>query len=349
MVGLGILRESPERCYAIRTRNLRLLLGNDEEIARRLADACERTAPPVFDPPQFRNTLDDQTPSSLAAAQEKRLFSGRNTVGLIFGTRLGGLDRVSESIRKAAERPDGSLLFSGDLIQPTALLTTLRRVSRGRRAGTEVVLVDMGDTWDAEAVNNALSFVERQEGRTRVVRPIFVCGPRAAWSRLPDVSVVPDQALMREVWLGPCARDFTRRWLARQESAAYASLATPAQSADLPWPVTLASAVKHQELESIEDVIAASLDDKRDGDNVSDILISEEVMMAFRLLAELAGDALTADELSAFVEAEGASMSPDEVLRFFAWGDRLGVLCGGEGGYRLDATYAAGLARVFGG
>ena len=224
MVGLGILRESSDRRYAIRTRNLRMLLGNDEEIARRLTDACQRAAPPVFDPPQFRSTLDDQSPSSLSADQEKRLFSGRNIVGLVFGTRLGGIDRVCESIRKAAERPDGSLLFSGDLIQPAVLPAALRRVSRSRRPGTEVVLVDMRDAWDGEAVSRALSSVEGQEGQTRVVRPVFLCGPPVAWSRLLDEPPAPNRATLREVWLGPCARDFTRMWLTARESRAYASL-----------------------------------------------------------------------------------------------------------------------------
>ena len=147
MVGLGILRESSSRTYAIRTRNLRMLLGNDEEIARRLADACQREAPPVFDPSQFRNTLEDQTPSSLSAEQERRLFSGRKGVGLVFGTRMAGVDRVPESIQKASERPGGTLLYEGDWTQPAALPATLRRISRRRRPGTEVVLVDMRETW----------------------------------------------------------------------------------------------------------------------------------------------------------------------------------------------------------
>ena len=108
MVGLGILRESSDKQYAIRTRNLRMLLGNDEEIERRFTDAKSRMAPPIFDPAQFRNTLGDETPSSLSADQENRLLSGRRAVGLVFGTRLGGLDRMRDSIEHAAKRRDGS-------------------------------------------------------------------------------------------------------------------------------------------------------------------------------------------------------------------------------------------------
>ena len=346
MVGLGVLRESSDQ-YAIRTRNLRMLLGNDEEIERRLADARARRAPPLFEPPQFRYTLDDETPSSLSAHQEKRLFSDRNTVGLVFGTRLGGLDRVCESIQKAAEGPNGSLLFSGDLIEPDALRATLRQVSRSRRPGTEVVLVDMREAWVQEAFDHALSSVENQEGQTRIVRPVFLCGPSVAWNRLFDESRMANGTALRDVWLGPCARDFTRTWLTARESRAYASLESTDDPVDLPWPVTVAAAVKYNRLESIDKVVEASLKDGS-GHDVSDILISEDAIIAFRLMSELAGDPLTADQLSEFAREEGASMSPDDALRFFAWADRLGVLCRTGESCRLDSTYAMGLARALG-
>lgn len=112
MIGLGILRESANKEYAIRTRNLRTLLGNDDEIERRFDDSKKRQAPPTFDPAQFRSNLKDGMPSSLTADQGHRFFSGRNrkVVGLVFGTRLAGLDRVGEALeqaaREAAKRKD---------------------------------------------------------------------------------------------------------------------------------------------------------------------------------------------------------------------------------------------------
>ena len=347
MVGLGILRESSDR-FAIRTRNLRMLLGNDEEIERRLSDASRRRAPPVFDPPEFRYTLDDETPSSLSADQEKRLFSRRHTVGLVFGTRLAGLDRVCESIRKAAERPDGSLLFSGDLTAPAELPNTLRQVSRRRRPGTEVVLVDMRETWDEQAFGLALSSVEGQEGQTRVVRPIFLCGPSVAWGRLSELRAVGGSAV-REVWLGPCARDFTRIWLTVRESRAKASFESHGNSVDLPWPSTVGAAVKKKQLESIEQVVKACLEDDSNDLDVSDILMSEDARIVFRILSDLGGDRVTADDLAGFVQDEGANISVEDILRLCSWADRLGVLLRTGKSYRLDTTYAMGLARALGG
>ena len=90
MAGLGILREASDKHYAIRTRNLRMLLGNDDEIERRFVDAKSKRPPAIFDPAQFRSTLSDETPSSLTADQERRLLSGRRVVGLVLGTHLAG-------------------------------------------------------------------------------------------------------------------------------------------------------------------------------------------------------------------------------------------------------------------
>lgn len=345
MVGLGILRESTER-YAIRTRNLRMLLGNDEAIERRLSDASRRRAPPIFDPPEFRDSLDDGAPSSLTAGQETRLLSHRHKVGLVFGTALAGLDRVCESIRKAAERPDASVLFSGDLTQPGDLSNALRQAARSRRPGTEIVLVDMRDTWDDTAFSLAVTSVEGQEGQTRSVRPVFLCGPSVARRRLLAAPATLDGASAAEVWLSPCARDFTRIWLTGRESRARDSFESQDSTVDLPWPATVAAAAANTELKSMEEVVEFCLDDDQIG--LSDILVSDEARIAFGVLCALTGDPVTADELAEFVQEEGADMSPEDALAFLSWGDRLGVLCRTAESYRLDSTYAMALARVLG-
>ena len=347
MVGLGILRESTER-YAIRTRNLRMLLGNDEAIERRLSDASRRRAPPIFDPPEFRDSLVDGAPSSLTAGQETRLLSHRYKVGLVYGTALAGLDRVCESIRKAAERPDASVLFSGDLTQPGDLSSALRQAARSRRPGTEIVLVDMRDAWDDTALSLAVTSVEGQEGQTRSVRPVFLCGPSVARHRLLAAPAGLDGASAAEVWLGPCARDFTRIWLTGRESHARDSYESQDSTADLPWPATVAAAAANKQLSSMEEVVEFCLDDDRIGLSFSDILVSDEARTAFSILCELTGDPVTPDELSEFVQEEGADMSPEDALAFLSWGDRLGVLCRTGESYRLDSTYAMGLARVLG-
>lgn len=58
-------------------------------------------------------------------------------------------------------------------------------------------------------------------------------------------------------------------------------------------------------------------------------------------------DPMTPDLLSDLSESEEKSVSPEEVIEFFNWASRLGVVCRDENGYRLDSTYAEGLGRVF--
>ena len=347
MVGLGILRESSDKQYAIRTRNLRMLLGDDTEIERRFADAKSRMAPPIFDPAQFRNTLSDETPSSLSAAQEIRLLSGRRAVGLVVGTRLAGLDRVRDSIERAAKRPDGSPYV--EEVVPAALRSTLRRVSRTRKPGIHVILVDMRGAWDQAVFDDALAFVEEHDGQSRIIRPVFLCGPAEAWIRLGDPQARQFGVDFREIWLGPCARDFTRAWLTDRESPAYASMENPKQPVDLPWPATAAMAARNKQLASLDESVDAALNDDGDKYHVSDVLISEDTKIALRLLSTFSDTPMTADVLSDLAKDEGASMSPEEILDFFGWADRLGVVCRDGHGYRLDSTYAAGLGRIFGG
>ena len=166
MVGLGILREAADKEYAIRTRNLRMLLGNDDEIERRFTDAKNRKAPPIFDPAQFRSKLSDDTPSSLTTHQQNRLLSGRYAVGLVFGTHLAGLDRVGESLKRAAAKWDESL-FIEELALPGALRSALRRALRSRK-GTHVVLVDMRSELDLKVLERMLAFVGKHQRQNRM-------------------------------------------------------------------------------------------------------------------------------------------------------------------------------------
>ena len=346
MVGLGILRESSDKKYAIRTRNLRILLGNDEEIDRRFEDAKSRMAPPIFDPAQYRNTLEDGTPSSLSADQENRLLSGGKAVALVFGTRLAGIDRVYDSIQRAAQRWDGSLFVESVMLSEAR--SELDRVLRSRKPGVHVILVDMRGAWDPATLDYAFKFVGEHVGRNGIVRPVFLCGPQEAWQRLNEAPPAQKGVECREVWLGPCARDFIRTWLTERESRAYASLESAEPSVDLPWPCIAGTAGRNKQLGSIDEAIRATLEDDEDNRCVSDILISPHSDVALRLLATFSDASMSADVLSDLACDEGATISPDDVMEILDWADRLGVVCIDKHDYRLDSTYAAGLGRNFG-
>ena len=357
MVGLGILREVEDeenkgKGYAIRTRNLRMLLGNDDQIELRFLDAKDRPAPPTFDPAQFRNNLKDGTPSSLTADQGHRLLSGRdrNVVGLVFGTRLAGLDRVGEALEQAAQQAakgKDTRLHKSD---PASLGSLLRQVTRSRKAGIDIILIDTRKAWTPESVNAALAFVARHKAQKRIIRPVFLCGPTQAWEWLNGSRPAwkKRDVELQDIWLGPCAKDFARRWLTDREAPAYKCLENPDHTVDLPWPVVLGAAARKEPPESMADAVSLAVGDEG---LVSDVFVTPRIKTAFRAWLAYSSDAhLTADDLSdlsGLLQDTASEMSPEEVIRFFDWADRLGLVHKDGQGYRLDSAYAAGLGTMF--
>ena len=102
------------------------------------------------------------------------MLSSRYAVGLVFGTHLAGLDRVGDSLKRAAEKWES--LFIEEL-PPAALRSALRRVLRSRKPGTHVVLVDMRGAWDLEVLERALVLVGKHDWQDRIVRTLLLCGP----------------------------------------------------------------------------------------------------------------------------------------------------------------------------
>ncbi len=346
MIGLGILRESPDKEYAIRTRNLRMLLGNDDEIDRRFADAKSKMAPPIFDRAQFRETLNDQTPSSLSANQENRLLSDRYVACLVFGTRLAALERVRESLEMAVEKRDTPLVTIEEVV-PNDLHRALRRASQSRKSGIQVVFVDMCGAWDPEVVERTLAFVGEHEGQARIIRPVFLCGPKEAWQWLKLPLTAKGKVKCRDIWLGPCGHNFIRTWLRERESPAYVSMENPDKPVDLPWPTIVGMAAQDRKFRSVGEAASAMLQADSDNHYVSDILISTSADTALRLMTTFSNESMTTDDLSDLSQDEAGSMSPEEVIEFFRWADRLGIVCREGHGYRLDSTYATGLRRIF--
>ena len=339
MVGLGILRDVANKNYAIRTRNLRMLIGNDEEIEGQFEEAKNKRPSPTFDPAQFRNTLDEEIPSSLTADQEDQLLSGRNVVGLVFGTRLGGLDRIDSSLVRAVP---GVRLHKTD---PTSMRPLLHKISRRRQTGVDIVLVDARESRNLGQIEEALVFVARLDAQNRTIRPLFLCGPHAAWAWPTGPRPKPKSDVeLRDIWLGPCARDFTRKWLKSREAPAYAELDKPDRSLDPLWPAVAGTAAGKTRPKTIRDAIDIALADE---DLVSDVLITPEIGTALRILSTFPGEPMTADDIASLSGDVERDISPEEVIRFFGWAGRLGLLHEDGGAYRLDSTYAAGLASIF--
>ena len=173
---------------------------------------------------------------------------------------------------------------------------------------------------------------------------MFVCGPRQAWEWLNELLPTRKGVELRDIWLGPCARDFIRTWLTEREARVFTSLENLNQPVDLPWPAVAGTAARDKRLKSMNEAIDATLTDDEDNHSVSDILISENANIALHLLSDFPDEPMTADFLSDLSrdEDESAHMSPEEVMNFFSWAHRLGIVYRNKHGYRLDSTYAVG-------
>ena len=338
MVGLGIFRvvarDGGGQAYAVRTRNLRMLLGNDEEIRRRYEDIRRTKPAPVFSPGQYRKDVGRGGVSSLTASQENRLLAGRANVGLIFGTRLSGIDRVRESIVAVGEiggRP--TKIHDGDMASIHDQLTQLRRT---REPGVHVVVTRMEGEFDSDVVRFALDVVRRGATR-RIIVPVFVCGPETAWGWLSGDAI--RDPVVKDIWLTACAKDFARGWLRHREVPAYTDLELPDAQAGSLWPAVVEVAARSS-LKSIREAAKLALNDEI----LLDVVSLGEELNPIRVLAKY-DDTLKSEEILEIAPDAGYELSADDVSTSLDWASRLGVVHVGESGYRLDPAYVEALAR----
>ena len=250
MVGLGILREvlsENSKKFTIRTRNLRMLLGNNDEIERRFSDAKTLTPPSKPQTSQIRTSFGNGRLSSLTGSHEERLFSRKPGVGLIFGTRLAGLDHVQESLKEVKTQELSLKLYDTDA-DLASLDSQLREVAQRRAPGFHIVFVDarcVGKTDLTVLIEKALTFVsELSPSSNRVIRPVFLGGPSEAWMWM-ECQTPPSATGVAElwnIWLGPCAKGFAHAWLKDKEASAYADLERFGPPVYSPWSIVVEEA-----------------------------------------------------------------------------------------------------------
>lgn len=363
MLGLGILREIENygfaiqtRRFAIRTRNLRMLLGSQDEVERRYSDAKSK-ALSVFDAAQFRHKLESTNLSSLTAAQEGQLLSGQSGVSLVFGTRLSGLDLIPESIERLVEeekKKDPSRSYELHTENPSSFDGFLKEVLR-KRAGVHIILVDMRDSWDLGQISKTLDFVAGLDAQNRIIRPVFLGGPSEAWGWLNDPRPVDGIKMRpREIWLSPCSKGFACRWLKDREAPAFADLENLNRYVDQPWPIVVASAIKLMppSMEKIPSSIdeAIRLTFEFYPDLISDTLEVSLVRPTLKVLSTYysESESMTVDLISDMSGGElGDEVSPEDVEKAINWASHLGLVHRDDKGYRLDSTYAVGIKADF--
>ena len=376
MVGLGILSEEDsegKKSFVIRSRNLRRLLGQIDEIERRLIDAGSEAAPAQFDPVHFRNSLRRRPSSSasgrhsvskrdlispLTAAQENTLLSYSNNVVFMFGTKLSGVDRIPKALSQLAERAsegDSKVFVRSET--PSTVVGAFEKIKRQSAGKSGVliylVLVDCrdSDSLCTEQIWAARKEVSSNTSKNRYIRPIFLGGPELAWcwtsgGRLKSTS----KAQVREVWLGPCTRDFARIWLRDRAERTYRDIEDADGTSDSLWPAVVEAAVQGERIRTIREAVRHVV--QTGSIDLSDALRIEGLEQPLRLLASSPSETVDHDDLTALLsdleeERDGIVMSREQISNLMEWSHDLGIVRRDSSGYHMDGAWATGIERSF--
>lgn len=380
MVGLGILREDSsngKRAFAIRSRNLRRLLGQDEEIFMRLHDAQSKDAPPTFDPAQYRTTLpgvlgaeavggQGDSPvavlSPLTSGQERILLSySRSSVVLMFGTVMAGRDRipraVADMVRRVNEGSDteGSNihvemwpeLLAGHVGEVESALEQMKhRPRKASRVNLHIVLIDMQQCWSEDLVRYTVDFVSARQPSNPIVRPVLVGSPSVAlhWIRT-DQALLRSHLYVNEVWLEICSRNFVRDWLQQRVDRSLADLEDAKYSGEALWPIVVETAALDLEIESVSDAVVGLFRDGRV--DVSEVLCEDRVRRVLEALVDLRSEDVDLETLWGLLESQWpAEIAREDLVKILQWARSLGIVRQGGRGYRIDSSWGSGLKHI---
>ena len=213
MVGLGVLRETQEDYYALRSPNVVLLLGTKEQIEEQLLR--EREAPPEFKPGTFRSVLTDNISqrSPLTVQQESMLREWKNGISIVFGSPASGLDELAEFLVSAV---GSEFLISLEKIASledfTARLGDINKRPRDVH-GTNIVLVSADCAWDTDWVEAALKKVKQLTSKKSFVRICFVANPQKTWDLFRHTTQEQNSIVAKGIVLTPWHDDTLRQWL----------------------------------------------------------------------------------------------------------------------------------------
>lgn len=361
MVGLGILRESDQKGeirFGIRSRNLRRLLGDYDEVSNKLHDAALKQSDPRYHWAEFREVIGGQRAlrhrararaqwsreemlSPFTAAQERSLEALAKGVVVVFGTQMAGLDRVAEAVKDLAGRIEsqGKARVECEECSVTSAVSKISKIARSKaKAGLQYHFVVVTGPVFSDRVNKVIEILATSRSRTRIIRPVFVCDPAAAWRWLDGGRVSKSAGVdLHEVWLGRCARDFVRRLLNERPGKKCKDLETSSCGSSSLWPPVVESVAFNSGIVTIEDAIASSID--CGSIVVRDALEVGDAVSTLQTLCDYEGE-MSAYDISELLSSEdGADSAEDHVSQVLHWAEKLSIVDDLPSGYQLDAAW----------
>lgn len=201
MVELGVLREDrkwdeddqpalemryapSETRYALRSPNMALLLGSQEEIEATLLESPKLEPPPKFDSYIFRSTYvnDDPHRSPLTMQQAHELRERRNGVSIIFGCRASDSEELKPYLEDLFKPK--FFFYLNERTEQKDFLSQLDKLNQRAEGGTTLVLVAAGCPWDENWVQEAHAKVSGFSSKSQFARVAFIADPQKTWQWL---------------------------------------------------------------------------------------------------------------------------------------------------------------------
>jgi hypothetical protein len=347
MCGLGVLRETKDGVFTLRSTNVAVLLGADEETASVIDSASAWDPPSPYSPETFRGTDKKGNQSPLTAKQESVLLDqSRNAkhVHVVLGPRAAGFDDVPTRLREKlrGKTKDEFIKELAPDSKHDDFEHELSELIKSRREGKTLLLVPETCPWDLKWIQTAKNRLSKTFSENKPASVVFLTDPDALWELLHqwgDIQAAlvdgaeADGARDSVLRLGPYSKSALKKFildtgkmLSNPETMALITDATGL------WRTPLLSLRKFM---SEADWRAESLRNgafreklAKDGhDPVSLFGIKDDQRKAvLEALAELIP--LGATPISEFVAYAGneRKVSSDQIAKVIEWGVALGII-----------------------
>jgi hypothetical protein len=179
MVGLGVLQDVDDR-FALRTHNVKSLLGTQDEIESKLLRSSQEEPVPAFEAHVFRTSdqKDIWKRNPLTVIQESGLRAERNAVTVLFGMQAAGLDDLVPFLSRAFG--NGLCFVCGsELTDRDYFKARLMEIKDKLKTGTSLILV-RGCPWSLGWIEEAIDWIGKKT-LSKFANVTFVADPSAAW------------------------------------------------------------------------------------------------------------------------------------------------------------------------
>ena len=184
MVGLGVLRITSTRGFTLRSPNVLLLMGTQEEIEATLLQ--HRELPLEYEPFTFRSVIgvkDNFQRSLLTAQQESKLLSPENGASIISGTVAAGLDDLKLYLESVlSKKKEYSYHYWEDVFSKEDFSQRLKvRIRNRQKDCITLIVISAICSWNQHWVQEARDQVRGLRSQTSFVQVVFVTSPQKLW------------------------------------------------------------------------------------------------------------------------------------------------------------------------